>query len=252
MRKTIVVLMIFILLVTGACSEKEKGEKLDLDDPLVEELYGYVKVTSHSEKNYYFYSQPELTLSTFDDNNKHHFAFRLLDKKDFKIKKSSSCGTYTVKPEAYRKAMEKYFGPDVQYEPDEWLFLVYSRPELLAKCSLVSVYYNPTKNIYHGVFAYEGSAPEVLPIYTKLISAIKLDDTIVLTQKYIFTTTEYGDKTTYKIFADLTTEILLETFDGENAPQISIEDYLDKAGTIDFTFKLGVDNQYYFYSSELK
>jgi|GEM_PF-5550890 len=252
MKKTIVVLMIFILLVTGACSGKTKGESLDLDDPLVKELYGYVEIKSHYDHDYYFYSQPELTVATFQDNHKHHFAFRLIDKEDFTIKKSSSCGTYTVKPEVYRKAIEKYFGPDVEYEVDEWLFLVYPRDDLLSKCGLVSVYYNPDKNIYHGVFGYEGLVPEVLPIYTKLISAIKLDDTIILTQKYIFTTTEYGEKTTYKIFADLQTAILLETFDGENAPQISIEDYLEKAGTIEYTFKLGPDNEYHFYSSVIK
>jgi hypothetical protein len=250
MKKTIVVLMIFLLVV--GCSQSTKGEKLALDDPLVTELYGYVEMTSPSGNNYYFYTEPEITVSTFKDVNKHHFAFRLLDKSDFTIKKSSSCGTYTLKPETFRKAIEKYFGPEVEYEVDEWLFFVYARADLMPKCSLVAGYYNPDKNIYHGVFNYDRDVPEVLPIYTKLISAIKLDDTIVLTQKYIFTTTEYGEKTTYKVFADIHAEIIFDTFDDGTVPQISIEDYLDKAGTIEFTFKLGPDNEYHFYSSAVK
>ena len=287
-RKSFIILMVFILLLLTACSNENNSKKegvanyaagrapiemqeveLALTEKLVQDLYELVRVSIPFRRNFYFFSNKELTVSTFDDNEKHYFASILLDKKDFKVTKNKSGGgTFTLSPEAFKKAIESFFGPDVEYVSDSKMLFSILRDDVLDDGGLISFQYDAKKKVYYGEIGgtgYVGNPVE--EIYTKLTSAVKYGDTIILTERFIFTEVEYAEfeeevdydeKISYEIYADYEMKQLLASFKDvewsweDESQLVSIDDYLDKAGTIVYTFKLGSDNEYHLYSSEVK
>ena len=288
MKKVLIVLMIFILLFTTGCDPDDSDtggtvpsdpgigleivdEELNLSDTLVKSLYAYVNIIPHYQKNYYFYSKKQLAVSSFDNIEKHYFAFRYIPKNDFVIKGKNGSGTFTITPANYQKALERYFGPDVEFTSDATVSFKAVRDGLVKNASGIDVRFNTSKNLYTGeVGGIGGSEYLYEPIYARLVGARKYGDTIILTQKYIFVTSDFTDADenasydelwSYDVYADYDKLVLLASRDNIEVKWdkwssykklLKLDDFISQAGTIEYTFKLGSDNEYHFYSSELK
>lgn len=250
-------------------------ENLAIDDSLVLKLYGYVKNEPNCIfYNSYFWQQKSLSATLFDDKEKYYLAFRLIDINDIKITPTTeeSNPKFEIPFNIYDKAMKKIFGDNVVYSTTgEYSFL---SDKSIDNNSFINFKYNAQTNSYVGeASGAGGTCSIVLPFYNKLVSATKVENKIIIKEKFIFTSDDaeslteselsalYAEgkspKISYKIYADYNKSILIyqsELLDREtiDSNPITIDNYLDKVNTITYTFTLGSDNEYHYTSSEVE
>ena len=275
--KTFIILLVIILaviagilLVTnvlnnqGSSNNEEQNnnqneESLSLNDETVKNLYEMIdKVQQRgicTGSTYYFESN-EVKASSYNNDKKYEQAFVLIDMEDVKITNQSDMYIYEISDETIDNAMKKFFGPRVTYKKEGDHLLVPIEITNDSSINLLFIY-DEGKKMYIGSLL-KGTKCEpnlsateypLSSIYTKLTEAVKKDDTIVLTQKYIIT-----DNHT-KLYSDPKKENLITTITPktteEDAKKLNISQHMSKAGTITYTFKLNSDDNYYFESSKL-
>ncbi|HOP65864.1 MAG TPA: hypothetical protein PLX66_02465 [Bacilli bacterium] len=252
--------------------EINQNQQLSLLDPTVELLYSYVKGSDVECLLYndYLLKNKDLTVNTFDNEEKYFFSWGLLDTNDFEIETindtfSEKVLNFTISYDDYDKAIKKLFGDDVTYST----IGKHSFDLDFYTGNYIEFSYDESSNEYVGsVYGMGGTCDPINEVYRELTEAIKTQDGIILTEKFIYTDAEYdccsdGASSTvkYKIYADYNKSILIyesawidqDTLEYEDwANLISIDDYLDEANTITYTFKLKPDGSYYFVSSSVE
>ena len=100
----------------------------------------------------------------------------------------------------------------------------------------------------------------IQPFYSKIVdsSINKADNTLSVTEKIFFTRIDYDDNNNVKlirIYKDCLDQNLIAEINNNTGNQIeefNMENYLDKAMTVTYTFKLSDDGNYYFDNSKIE
>ena len=256
-------------------------EILELNDPTVQLLYSYINPYGKPNANYddYFLKNKDLTVESFENDKKFAYASFLLNFDEIEYPNHTY---YDIPYETYDKAIKKFFGEDIVYSKDsqtneDFRFTVKDFQYNSNSFKIMSFKYDQATNKYHG---YLGSFGDRLPIllkyYYKLVSASKSEDLLILKEKFIVTdridnpnidTVNYFTYPEYNIYSDYNKENLIGyekiTLDSSNSThnefledgypnKFNMDSYLEKAGTVTYTFKLGSDNEYHFVSSHIE
>jgi len=218
-------------------TEKEKIEKLSLQDEEVNTLYSYLtpikeKLVMHSSM-----SKQDLT-----EEEAKALSLSLLKEEDFERENGGlEEQTYQLKSVLLEEAAEKILGRDYQLKKEDMKTPVYQNYSNALKGN-ITMSYQETCNCYLVKIA-EKEEKEVEPFYTKLTKAIKKENRLIITEKVIYTLEEEGK---VKIYSDWALSRLLK----ESSTAIEINDYLDQGIEINYVFEKKGEN-YQFLSSEI-
>lgn len=273
----LIVLGLVLLIITSFLSgyailnhyldDKEKTKENEfsdvvISDPLVSELYGYVTFEQDSPLyTSYLLKTKDVTISNFSDIEKHFFALQFIKGSDVVVTEEDVNGspTFTIANNIYQTAMVKFFGPDISAPKNSTY--TYIAPFTIENCSWVSFTYDSAAGLYKGVAGGIGGRDmPIKALYNQLVSATKNDDTIIIKAKFIFVATEENqidivNTYDYKVYADYARTILLDAktnMSETDANAFVMTPYLDQANVVTYTFKLGSDNLYHFYSSAVE
>ena len=150
--------------------------------------------------------------------------------------------------------MERFFGNKVTYSPN--VVITYPFSFRINNKNVGTLTYSSTSDSYETIFddlEEDIVSTEVVePYYTELVKAMKNPDgTVELQEKVIYTesTVDNGNYVV-KIYSDYEHTNLIETKQNITAEYlkqnpINIDNYLDKAGTISYLFKLNGTTLYF-------
>lgn len=230
--------------------ENNNSKQLSLDDPLVQKLYGYISVDDGENVVQDVFSKyGVVTNRTVSDHVKFDMAL-LNDKslgKQFKYVKTENheCGelkVYQLNSSVITNKINEMFGKDNGYSHSrvETGFMKYQIGMSDSMVGCVQIDYVANSNVYEASEMCGCGGMTDHSIYSKLVNAEKINDTIILTQKIyvyyfgnIYKTTDYRD-------------IIANNVDYND--QANKEEYFEKGATTKYTFKLAEDGSYYFES----
>ena len=263
---------------------------VSLTDENVQILYQYVSFGTKGIRNDKFVREKMVNLSSFSNEEKYYYALQFADSDDFEFtgdyteKKKKIYGFSLNRMKEY---MVRYFGPEVSFSTEGTYshpfsftingqnigFLSYSNENDEYK-----VYFDgfqdldkkegedssddedndaTTTDVETGEETKTTNKVYVDPFYTKLVSATKLkDNTLILKEKVVYVKEESnGGNYTLYITRDFDNNNLIETKPNLSEAElqtmnIDINNYIDSAATVTYTFKVN-DGVYYFYSSEI-
>lgn len=258
---TILILGSTIIFTVNQNFRKDKEEKIenkeeDKEKKLVNKLYHYVSYGRDLQPMTYFFQNKEITSETFDNLEKVRYAFQMANKKEvFDLTDKG----FKVLGDTYKKWIEEIFGKETTFDNSKTITL-YTND--LLKNSIVNIEYNPTSNQYV-VTKEDGFVKEnkdgIQDYYTKM-DTYHIDSTngtIEIVEKAIFVDKEWDVNnkiSNIKVYKDIYKKQLIQeikTPTKETLKSFRIEDYWEDAASIHYTFKLGEDNHYYFYSSRI-
>ena len=233
-------------------SQNEKEIQLSINDSLVQELYSYVstEVTSPIESynfSNYLFKNKKLTIESFDTKQLYIYSFRHIDKNKIQIISVDNSNDIIYIPrDAYEKAIEKVFNIKPIFDPNlEFKFM-------LLDSAVDSLYnggfefsYDSEKDAYVSI---DGDVGATLPtLYRKLVKAYKNNNDIILKEKFIYIGGFFDDG--YLVCLDSYCNNVVKTEVDKSPLDINIDMYKDITNTLPYTFKLGNDNEYHYYSS---
>jgi len=216
--------------------EKVVEEKLSLEDEQVQTLYSYLLPLKEKLVMTSFSQAGE-----FSEDEKKALALALLKEEDFT---KTEDGSYQLKAVYLEEAVSKILGRD----------------SFIQKEDMKNAYYEKYSNQLEGNFLLSYDAlldsyrvtleskkeKEMEPFFSKLFSASKKGDQLFLREKVIYTLeTETG----ISIYSDWQLSQILSEVSKEE--EILVDDYLEEAGEIVYTFRK-VGENYQFISSKIK
>lgn len=273
----IVIVVILSLLVgigvfIGSNALFNKGKKkekqpttiqLDLKNENVDILYHYVTYGTRNQRNDKFIKNQSVTLKDFTNEEKLYYALQFAQVEDFVFTKKyneKDQKIYSISKIKMDDYMKRFFGSQVTYTTDDKEF-TYPFSFRINGQNVGTLKYSKTRKGYETTF--DGFQDDIIstdivqPYYAKLTSAEQnLDNTIVLTEKIIYTTLEENnglyDLTIYRDYSktkpiEKRSGITLEQL--QNDP-VKIDNYLANAGTIQYKFDINIST-YYFASSKI-
>lgn len=235
---------------------------VSIDDENVEILYQYVKYGTRGVRNDKFIKEQEVTLKDFNNYEKFYYALQFAQVEDFvntgKVNDQKQ-KIYNISSAKIKNYMQLFFGNQVTYATSS--VITYPFSFRINGLNVGTLTYAVERDGFDTVFTdFEDnitSTNVVEPYYTKLVAANrKSDGALELMEKIIYTEPVKKDNGyDVYIYKDYQKTMLLETkynLTEEQLKQtpIAIEDYLEKAATITYTFQLSPTN-YYFYSSKI-
>lgn len=213
-----------------------KEEKLSLNDEVVRTLYSYLAPVKEK-----LVMRSEYYAKDFLEDEKKAIAMSLLKEEDFKQEEDS----YQLKAFYLDDAISKILGEDAFIEKEDMKDFYYQKYSKNLEGN-IRLSYNSLLDSY-SVTLEKREDVELEPFFTKLFSAVKKKDQIILTEKVIYT---LKSDQSIGIYSDWQLSKLLEevALDG---PDIYMDSYLSKAGEIVYTFQKKGDH-YQFISSKVK
>ena len=237
--------------------------QLDLKNETIDILYHYVTYGTRGQRNDKFIKNQSVTAKDFTDQEKLYYAFQFVQVEDFVFTKQyddKEQKIYNISKTKIDNYMKYFFGDGVLYSPvDE---ITYPFSFRINGQNVGIMKYSKTKKGYETVFnglqEDVKSTDIVEPYYAKLVSAEQnLDNSIVLKEKIIYPVLEENNGSySLTIYKDYNKTNILEKRENVTLEQlkknpISIDNYLNNAATIEYTFAVGLSNAYYFASSKI-
>jgi len=235
---------------------------VSINDENVEILYEYVRYGTRGVRNDKFIKEQHVTLDDFNNYEKFYYALQFAQVEDFastgKVNDQKQ-KIYNISSAKIKNYMQRFFGNQVTYSTSS--VITYPFSFRINGLNVGTLTYAVERDGFDTVFtAFEDNITStnlVEPYYTKLVDAKrKSDGSLELMEKIIYTkVVQRNNVYDVYIYKDYQKTMLLETKSNLTADQlkqtpISIDDYLEKAATITYTFQLSSTN-YYFYSSKI-
>lgn len=240
-------------------------EKLDLSDENVKILYDYVTYSRDGNRNDVFVTNDTVTKDNMPNKDKLFYALQFANPDDFKStgkRDKNNNQIFNISDKRIDEYMKMFFGSEVSYSKEKkFNYPLYFGDEYKYIGTLTYSYEN---NGYDTILTKADEEKEqeqasekdyVKPFYSKLVSAIKYEDqTLELQEKVIYTkVTKNDDLYTIDVYGDYHYNNLLEkrknlTFSQMKNSVFDLNEYIETAATITYTFKTE-NNKYYFYSS---
>ncbi len=241
--------------------------QVKLTDENVQILYKYVAYKNNGYDNDLFVRENSVTSSTFTDQDKLYYALQFVEPEELLYsgeKNDKKQKIYIISVSRIRDHLQRFFGEDISFSPvDE---ITYKFSFTINDLGVATLTYSEEEQAYKVVFNKEKELTEeeqekalVKKVYTELSSATKKPDgTLILNEKVIYT--DLGkENNTFRIdiYKDYKHSTKIETKqnitkEDLTANPFSITDYLDKAATISYTFKVNqLNNSYYFDNSTI-
>lgn len=268
----IISLIIGIMVFLGSNALFNKGKKkekepttiqLDLKNENVDILYHYVTYGTRNQRYDKFIKNKSVTLKDFTNEEKIYYALQFAQVEDFVFTKKyndKDQKIYSISKLKMDDYMRRFFGAQVTYTTDD-TEITYPFSFRINGQNVGTLKYSKTRKGYETTFdGFQGdikSTDLVEPYYAKLTKAEQnLDNTIVLTEKIIYTTVEEENGLyNITIYRDYDKTKPIEKRSGitkeqlQNNP-IKIDNYLANAGTIQYKFDINIST-YYFASSKI-
>ena len=236
--------------------------QLDLKNENVDILYQYVTYGTRNQRNDKFIKNKEVTLKDFTNEEKLYYALQFAQVEDFVFTKKyndKNQKIYSISKLKIDDYMKRFFGNQVTYTTDTEITYPFSFR--INGQNVGTLKYSKTIKGYETVF--DGFQDDITtkdivePYYAKLYQAEqKLDNTILLTEKIIYTTLEEENGLyNLTIYKDYEKTNVIEQLTGLTLEQlknnpVKIENYLTNAGTIQYKFDINIST-YYFASSKI-
>lgn len=236
---------------------------VSLNNENVKILYDYVTYDAYNKRSEKFLKEKKVTIDSFSNEEKYYYALQFVEPEDFAETgelNQEQLKIYRISSAKVKYYMQRFFGKKITYSTSDTI--TYPFNFTINNKNIGVMKYSIEKDGYDTVFTGLQEEKEekniVEPYYTKLVKATKIgtDNSLELQEKVIFTDIEeiegrykvgvyrdYEKKSVIESKMNITKEQL------EQNP-INIDNYIDKAATITYTFKLN-DNIYYFDSSEI-
>ena len=278
-NKTIAIVVVVILsLVIGLCvflgsnaifnpngKEKETPTsiQLDLKNENVDILYHYVTYGTRNKRNDKFIKNSSVTIKDFTNEEKLYYALQFAQPEDFVFSKKyndKEQKIYNFSKIKLDDYIKRFFGDGVVYSTEGTLTYPFSFRINGQNVGIMT--YSQTKRAYETVF--DGlqedikSTDPIEPYYTKLVSAEQnLDNSITIKEKIIYTELEQnGDSYMLSVYKDYNKASIIErkqnvTLEDLKKNPIKVDNYINNCATIEYTFKVGLSNNYYFASSKI-
>lgn len=246
-----------------------KNTDVSLTDSNVEILYDYVKNNLTGVRSDKFVREKNVTIDSFTNEEKFYYALQFCQVEDFVDSKQLNAENqpiYKISVNTIKKYMQRFFGGKVVFSTDSIITNTFYF-KINGK-NYATMTYNVADDSYDTVFTElkePTSGNVVEPFYTKLVKATRIgvDNSLELQEKVIYTVMQEVDGLyTIGIYKDFQHTILIEAKQNLTAEQlqanpINIENYLDKAATVKYTFKLNKisyynNTIYYFDNSIIK
>ncbi len=236
---------------------KSIGTDISKVQNVYDELYNYIYKSSRVNGGYSFYDKELISIAADQ--------FKEEDFTD--IEKDQYGYTYHAKVDKAKvdKILEKYFGNQYNYDYNLNRNVGLSNEQIISDWktlgggNLYSVlnYDKGTKKFiiyYHGADGTSG--PEAQITTRKIIDVFEKDDSIKVIEKAIYYTTDYSNKDIYyNVFANPSHTLYLGAkkfaIEGIENQKLTVDDYLDVAGTITSIYKKDSNGNYIFVSSEI-
>lgn len=237
---------------------KEDKKDLDFDDSRFIKIYN--KLASYTykmnrENGYNSFSDKDLAVIAIKDFKENDFT------KTDEVNKEKNVNYYTFKGDTITKYLKKYFSSDVVIDKNKIRDLFVATNVNFDGSGMQIESYDKDKDEYKVTFGGIGGTTGPSPKITarKITSASKEEDgSIKVVEKAIYyTSTIFNDDMYFNIYSDPSNNY---NIDGKHFKisnitneKIDINDYIDKASTITYTFKLDKEtDKYYFVSSAIK
>lgn len=232
----------------------DNKDQLSPEQKLINQLYGYVTYGRDLEPMYYFLKNDQLTSDTVDGLAKVRYAFQLVTEEDILDMNDNS---FEIAGSKYQSYIEQIFGIGTNYKKDKPVTLYVNQ---IYNNAIISISYNKDKDTYtvtkiNGFINNQDN--KIKLFYTKL-DGYNIDNEnniITIKEKVIYTEPIYDDKgtvTTINVYKDNRHSNIIDEIKNPNNKLIktfSIDNYLNDASTVTYTFKKDVNDNYYFDSS---
>lgn len=257
-----------VFFISNAIFGVKKVEPVDtstnvrLTDENVQILYDYVTYGTKGIRNDKFIKESSVKKEDFNNYEKFYYALQFAQVEDFentgKVNNENQ-KIYNISSAKIKTYMQRFFGNEVTYSTNSTITYPFSFR--INNQNVGTLTYAIERKgfdtVFTGLEENEVKKDLVEPYYTKLTKATKKSDgSLELIEKIIYTKLVPRDNVyDVYIYKDYQNTILLETKSNLTKEQleanpISITDYLEKASTISYLFKLNSTN-YYFYSSTI-
>lgn len=246
-----------------------KNTDVSLSDENVTILYDYVTYGTGGVRNDKFLKEQTVTLDSFTNQEKFYYALQFCQIEDFASSNQVNADNqpvYKIPVTTIKKYMQRFFGSKVNFSTDSIITNTFDFK--INDKNVGTMTYSAVDDSYDIVFTelQEPATQNVVePFYAKLVRATRIgkDNSLELEEKVIYTVAQEVDGIyTIGIYKDYQHTILLETKQNLTAEQlkenpIKIDDYVDKAATVKYTFKLNKvayynNTIYYFDNSTIK
>lgn len=256
----LLVFLISSLIISNNKEKKEKEKtteevsKVSLNDSTVKKLYK--SITYEAGPKYYnkFIKEESVTLDTFNNREKYYYALQFAKSSDFidtNNKDENNRKIYLLPEDKLKHYMREFFGNSVTYDQNEVIVCEFSFD--MPEGSQGTLKYLNNSNGYNTTFTNGDGTVPTKNHYAKLVSAEKNNTKLILKEKIVYINA-INNNNLYdiEIYNDYNKTRLLETIknvsDLDNA--VDIENYIDRASTITYTFKES-KGDYYFVSSKI-
>ena len=254
-----------VILGTKVKEEQEKGEEIPITNESVKILYENVTYGVRGSRNDKFLKEQSVTLNSFSNYEKFYYALQYSLPGDlYQTNEKDTKGNkiYRLPISKIDVYMKSFFGPNVTYTYESSLnypFLYSIEGKNVGRMT-----YNQVNNAYDIVFdSYLDNIKNdslVNDYYTKLYKAYVLEDnTLKIEEKVIFTSlTQANDRNneyySLVIYKDNGHTNLIEqkanmTKDEINALNLSVDNYINKAATVTYYFKVNSTSYYFDHST---
>lgn len=227
-----------------------KNVSVNLKDDNVSILYDYVTYGVNNTRGDKFVKEKNVTLDSFNNEERFYYALQFCQVEDFTDSKQvNSAGQpiYKLPVTTVKKYMQRFFGNKVTFSTNS--VITYTFNFKINEKNVGVLTYNAADDSYDTVFTElkeEVPVNVVEPYYTKLVKATRMgkDNSLELEEKVIYTVSQENNGVyTIGIYKDYEHTILLETKQNLTAEQlkenpIKIDNYLTKAATVKYMFKL--------------
>ncbi len=256
-------------------NEEDTGpyvEKVELTDNNVRILYSYVSNEIDGVRNDVFVMNQTVTKDNMPDEDKLYFALQFSSPEDFvstgKRDKENN-QIFNISDKKIETYMKRFFGSKITYSKVKKMEYIMNFSEDHKYVGTLTYSYDNKgydtilEKIEIKDEENENDKEEtedkvyVKPFYTKLVEAFKYEDqTLELKEKVVYTKVSKDKNSklyTIKVYGDLHYQNLIETRNNLTESQMrnsvfNLNEYMEKAATVTYTFKTE-DNKYYFDSS---
>ena len=232
--------------------------ELSIKNTDVVTLYNYVNYKS-SVNNDIFLRSPSIKYENFSNYDKFYYCTQFIKDEDLTEIKSTDTNNkiklYSISDKKINEYMKKFFGKKIEYEKE--IEMNITLPIEKDQMNSGTIKYDPSKKYYILSLNTNNKKIESSNSYiTDVSKAFKNDGKLVIEEKIIYIDIkEQNNKYNIKVYKDYNHTMLLDEKNNidKNGFELKslINEYLDSASVITYTFKLNNNDQYYFESSKI-
>lgn len=257
--------LIIFYITNPIFNEEPEGpfvQELQLTDNNVRILYKYVSYSVDGTRNDVFVMNNSVTKENMPSKDKLYYALQFASPEDFVStgkRDDDNNQIFNISDKKIDEYMERFFGNSITYSKVKKMDYTLNFSDDHKYVGTLT-YSNENKGydtVLHKVEEDEEEKEYVKPFYGKLVKAQLFEDqTLELQEKVIYTKVkEKNDLYTIEVYGDVHYHKLIETRSNLTESQVkksvyNMNEYLNEASTVTYTFK-PEDGKYYFYSSIL-